>query len=118
MLKKLILISLILFISSCKSDNSMYKWGSYDKSLLNYNKSPMEKEKFALKLQKIIQKSEPSNQVPPGIYAEYGYILLELRKYDEAISYFNKEKTLWPESTKLMDLMIERAKIQNKNTKK
>lgn len=113
-----LLLLLATILSNCASDKSMYNWGNYEKSVHNYNKSPMEKEKFALKLLKIITKGEQNNQVPPGIYAEYAYIMLEIKNYDKAINYFKKEKQLWPESTQLMDIMIKRANLLKKNNKK
>jgi hypothetical protein len=119
MFKKIfILIATILLLSNCRSNDSMYNWGNYERNVHNHNKSPIEKEKFAKNLQKIIKNGEKTNQVPPGIYAEYGYIMLELKNYDKAINYFNKEKKLWPESSKLMNIMIKRTNIQNKNNKK
>ena len=67
--------SVMLLISGC-AEKSMYYWGSYSSSLNNYYKNPGERDKFVEKLQQDIEKAEQKNKVPPGIYAEYGYMML------------------------------------------
>ena len=50
--------------------------------------------------------------MPPGVYADYGF--MQYRKGDKAgaIKFFNLEKNLYPEATALMNKLIERI---NKN---
>ena len=43
---------------------------------------------------------------PPGLYAEYGLLLLQSGEKEQARHYFQLEKTTWPESSKFMDHMI------------
>ena len=87
-----------------------YQWGGYENSLYNHYKNPADQEQFATSLAAIIAKGEGTGTVPPGIYAEYGYVLYSVGRNTEAISYFEKEKKTWPESTLLMDKMIASAK--------
>ena len=47
--------------------------------------------------------------VPPGIYAEYGYLQLQQGNNAQAIALFKQEKALWPEATVFMDHMIKVA---------
>lgn len=54
----------------------------------------------------IEQSEKNGNTVPPGIYAEYGYELYQGKHYQEAIQQFEKEKSLWPESSPLMNRLI------------
>ncbi len=88
---------------------SMYHWGNYEDKLYKYYKNPAEMGKMAESLAIIIEKGEVDGRVPPGIYAEYGYLLLITGKSGEAITYFEKEKMRWPESSILMDKMIALA---------
>ena len=60
-------------------------------------------------LAEVIEEGEAKGSVPPGIYAEYGHVLLDIGKAREAIIYFEKEKNVWPESSMLMDKMIDFA---------
>ena len=94
---------------------TLYQWGNYQPALLAYAKNPGETEKFAERLAEIIRKAEAKNAVPPGLYAEYGYALLSLDRTPEAVEYFAKEQSKWPESAKLMDGVIgrlTRAKVE------
>ena len=102
------LVSLFLF-SGCVP--TYYNWNSYYDALHNYYKNPGEREKFIKVLATIIAKGEKSNKVPPGIYAEYGYMFYETGNYVEAIKYFNKEREKYPESIFFMEKMIRNAKM-------
>ena len=48
-----------------------------------------------------------TRRVAPGLYAEYGYLLMIKNEDSKAKTYFQKEKRSWPESTVLMDKMIK-----------
>ena len=50
----------------------------------------------------------------PGLYAEYGFLLMRRGENARAIEYYNKEKALWPESAVFMDSMIQTAQIADK----
>lgn len=89
---------------------TMYHWGNYESKLYKHYKNPAKVERLAEALAKIIKDGESEDKVPPGIYAEYGYLLLITGHTGEAIPYFEKEKLRWPESTVLMDKMISSAK--------
>jgi hypothetical protein len=54
----------------------------------------------------------------PGLYAEYGFLLMRRGENTRAIKYYTKEKALWPESTVFMDSMIQTAKIADKSSTK
>lgn len=96
-------------LTACSSGpEPLYSWGNYQSALLAYTKNPGETQKFADRLASIIEKAEPKNAVPPGVYAEYGYALLTLDRTPEALEQFGKERERWPESAKLIDGVIRR----------
>lgn len=106
------IILLLVVCSGCGASRK-YMWKNYDSVLYRYYKNPAEKEVFLKSLKKIIDAGEKSNSVPPGLYAEYAYILYEMKKYPEAIVFFEKEKILWPMSSGIMDNMIKKSKAIN-----
>ncbi len=108
MKKRLVLFVVLIFTAGCGA-TSMYHWGGYEGSLYQYYKEPAKSDKFMGNLKKTIARGEKKGNVAPGLYAEYGYILYEKQKYKEAIEYFDKEKTKWPESQLLMEKMINNA---------
>ena len=108
-MKQIIIIgvSLVVF-SGCAP--KVYYWGSYENDLHAYYKSAKETEdheRYMSKLLVLIQRSETNRKpVPPGIHAEYGYALFKIGKNQDAIEYFEKEKSLWSESKPLMEKLI------------
>lgn len=94
-----------LVLASC-APPSQYRWGNYEHALYTYYKEPAELERYAEELTQIIATAGAEGRVPPGIYAEYGYVLWMQGKPNEAIAQFEREKHIWPESTHLMDLLI------------
>lgn len=106
-MKKLAILAILSVTWNC-SGCTKYEWGNYDKCLLSHFKNP-QVNKLETSLEKIAKKAEKSNRVPPGLYAELGFVEYELGKYEEAIRHFKQEKALWPESGLLMDKMILNA---------
>lgn len=98
----------LLSLSACGQSKTLYDWNGYNRELLAYYKSPMEQSIFAEKLYEDIEKAEVTGTVPPGLYAEYGYIVMQMGETDAAIVYFTKERDRWPEARFLMDSVIRR----------
>ena len=117
MLRIMILGVLAGFALSACAPQQMYAWGNYDGGLYSYYENPEKIEELMKTLASTIVNAEESKRVPPGIYAEYGYILLIRNEDDEAISYFKKEKAAWPESIVLMDKMITLTQTKKGRTK-
>jgi hypothetical protein len=103
-----LLIILVLFlISSCAPSTSLYTWGSkkkynYHNASYNYLKVNDEKSIDILKSSyiDIINKQKGTRKtVPPGIYADYGFLLVSLNENEKGIEMLKQEMILYPEST-------------------
>lgn len=99
---------LILFLTGCATPNQKYDWGKYDSSLYSYYKDPSKANELSASLEAVINNSKGA-KVPPGIYAEYGYLQLQQGKNQEAVDSFKQEAAHWPESKVFMDQMIKVA---------
>lgn len=99
------IIGAALMLSACASNNSLYEWGSYQPALISYKKTA-DKAAFEEELRKSIAYGEESGRVPPGMYAELGYLLYEEGNAAEAEEFFAKERSAFPESATLMDKLI------------
>lgn len=102
---------LVLLLTGCQKQGIFY-WGDYSKTYYNEMKNPCDATGAAhLKtLETIIEQSKTKNlAVPPGVHAEYGFIMLQAGKSDVAIVNFEQEKALYPESRLLMDRLISSA---------
>jgi hypothetical protein len=102
-------------LAGCAGTPTKYGWGNYENSLYQYYKDPSKAAELASVLQETIQGAEQSQKpVPPGIYAEYGYMLMQQGKSKDALPFFEKEKAKWPESTYLMDSLIQMSSTNAK----
>jgi hypothetical protein len=90
----------------------MYYWGDYSESLYQTKKHPgpeTQAEHIAV-LEKIIETSKEKNcRMPPGVYAELGYIYAMQNADKKAIELFTLEKQTYPEATLFMDRLIQRS---------
>jgi len=105
-----IYLLLILLIVGCVPPQTMYYWGDYSDTLYKYKKdaTPEMLDIHKTELLDIILKSnEKGLRIPPGINAELGYIYLLQEQYDQAMVYLKKEKSIYPESTKFIDDLLQ-----------
>lgn len=95
----------VLAIAACANPNPpKYNWGNYSAALVALDADPTAAGDYEATLVKII--NDPDGRVPPGIYAEYGYVLQTQGNTSDAIAMYAREKSAWPESAFLMDKMI------------
>jgi hypothetical protein len=116
------LFLLLCLFCGCTS-NSLYEWGNYDQWLYENYKNPKSDEELYVDLTALITEYESRKKpnvkpMAPGLYAEYGFLLMRRGENELAIKYYNKEKALWPESAVFMDSMIQVAQIADKSSQK
>lgn len=98
-------------LGACSGKPTLYEWNGYQAQLLNHYQNPEEVREFADALAGDIEAAEAQDKVPPGLYAEYGYVLLQLGDSGNAVEWFAKERDTWPESAFLMDKVISRLSM-------
>lgn len=90
----------------------MYYWGNYSESLYQTKKHPSPEtlaEHMAV-LERIVETSNEKNcRMPPGVYAELGYLYALRNDHKRAIELFTMEKQTYPEATVFMDRLIQRS---------
>ena len=102
-----LLVVLFLLISSCAPPTSLYTWGSkkkYNYHTASYNYLKISDEESTSKMrasyENIIEKQKGTRKtVPPGIYADYGFLLVSLNETEKGKEMLKKEIQLYPEST-------------------
>ncbi len=117
-MKTKLLVPIIVACSvwGCKSTNSMYDYGEYSESYYAMVKEPTDESNAEWKtaLEKIIQQSQKQAlRVPPGVYANLGYIHLKNGNPEKAVEFFEKEKNLYPEAKIFMDSLIQKTRTKN-----
>ncbi len=104
-----------LLFSGCAArpaKEPMYYYGRYSHNLYTLEKHQTEEALLTHRqgLEIIISEAGTRNlPIPPGIYAELGYIHFKANNHQEAITFFQAEAELYPESKILMDRLIENA---------
>lgn len=111
--KKITLIGACLILFSCCS-KQLYKYGSYDEAAYKHATDLDGKDiKKVLKAYKIIvepnkkkyktQNTKHKNKIPPGLCVDYAQMLLIQGDTIKALSFLDKEITLFPESKTYVD---------------
>lgn len=111
-MKKLFIsgICILMFYSCSTSEKALYSWYNYVDSSYQFNKKqdPKSTEALLKDYQKMEAKQKGTRQiVPPGIYAENGYMLVKSGKTEEGIALLKKEAELYPESKLFIERIIK-----------
>lgn len=113
-IKYLLSATAIILITGCvpQSPKPLYNYGNYSDSYYSYKKNMTPETTLALQnsIEKAIAETDKSEsgRVPPGMYANLGYLYIKAGKRSDAIANFTKEKSIYPESTFFMDRLISR----------
>lgn len=105
----LCVLALVYMAAGCSNSSKLYDWKDYSSTLYSLKKSPDEKSAKAHMemLKSIIDNAEKYHRnVPPGVYCEYGYMLLKTGSSADAKSYLEMEMKTYPESKVFMERLI------------
>lgn len=111
-LMSMLVIAAMVVISGCAAQvtEAGYYWGDYSKTLYTYTKDPSEEslEVHLMELERIVEESaERDLRVPPGIHAEIGYIRSSLGEDAIAMSHYEAEINLYPESRLFLERLTQ-----------
>ncbi|MBL0717336.1 MAG: DUF4810 domain-containing protein [Desulfosarcina sp.] len=107
----LLLLSAFI-VAGCATNKDMYYWGEYEKLIHDTYIKPgsADPQTQIEKLSADLQKSEArGKQAAPGIYAHLGYLYALQGKDSQSKSAFMEELALYPESSVLINGMMNRA---------
>ncbi|MBQ0058089.1 MAG: DUF4810 domain-containing protein [Bacteroidales bacterium] len=97
-----------MFLTSCMAPTSLYSWYDYEETTYQYNKKHTDKlQARVLEQYKKIEKQKGLRKVvPPGLYAERGFLLCKIGQTEEGIAFLKKEIEIYPESSKYISRII------------
>ncbi len=110
MKKSLILFATLTILASCTVQKPLYTWGNYEATSYNYLKKSDKKsvKKLIENYQQIIENQNGSRGVvPPGVYADYGFLLLQEGKKEKGKKMLIKEMALYPESKIFIERILK-----------
>ena len=101
-----------LILGGCATQKNLYNWGSYQPQVYAYLKSDSTSPQAQLnELEKGLQlASSKGEKVPPGYHAHMGLLYLNTGSPDKAVAAWDREKSLFPESTKYINFLMSNMK--------
>ncbi len=108
-----------LLLTGCVSSapKPLYSWENYQEKMYDYVKNGTQEslDNLLKTYQVMIDKQNGSRQtVPPGICADYGYLLYMQGKKEEGLTFLNKEMMLYPESSAFVSRIIKNLENETK----
>jgi len=103
----------LMLLSGC-APQGLYYWGDYEDSLYERYVENGNQQSEAYLRNTFTEATTQQRKVPPGVYADYGFLLFRRGDKAGAIAYFRKEQELYPESQALMNKLIERIEQKDK----
>lgn len=104
-------LSLGLVTSSCQLGHSaLYSWHKYDSTIYSYTRSQTPEQLAALveQYERLIDRQSGMRKMPPpGICAEYGYLLLKTGKREQGLEMLRREIANYPESEAFIARIIK-----------
>ena len=110
MRKIFISIVCVMAMSSCSTQKSLYSWYDSEDASYKYTKRGTEKtlEEAMIQYKKVIEKQKGIRKVvPPGVNAEYGFLLYKAGKKEEGLALLKAEIKAYPESEKFISRIIK-----------
>ena len=108
-------LSPILLISiccaSCTTQQTLYSWSDYERRSFDYVKEDTEKnlDELLESYEKMINQQTGSRKTPPpGVCADYGFLLVKKGKTPEGVQMLKQEIALYPESATFISRIIKK----------
>ena len=99
-----------LSLTSCNTTKTLYSWYNYEDITYQYSKKSTDElqVKVLEQYKKLTDKQKGvRGVVPPGLYAEYGFLLCKTGKKAEGLEFLKQEITLYPESETYISRIIK-----------
>ena len=110
MKKLFISVVCVIAFTSCSTEKSLYSWYDSEDATYTYTKKATDKslEEAMAQYEKVINKQKGVRKtVPPGVNAEYGYLLYKAGKKEQGLALLKAEITAYPESENFITRIIK-----------
>lgn len=113
MKKLFLLVGCVALLASCSTQQPLYSWYDSEDATYTYTKRGTEAAltEAMAQYEKVIKKQNGVRKtVPPGVNAEYGYLLYKAGKKDEGLALLQAEINTYPESEAFISRIIKQLK--------
>ncbi len=117
LLNKAACAAALLLLAGCSSDKprTIYTWGDYQDTVYHYYTHESTPQDQIAALQKLVEQARAANKpVPPGAHAHLGMLYGNTGNSALALSEFNAEKTLYPESAAYINFLLAKKEGEAK----
>ena len=100
----------VIAFTSCATQKSLYTWYDSEDATYKYTKRGTDELliKAMAQYEKVISKQKGIRKVvPPGVNAEYGYLLYKAGKKEEGLALLKAEIKAYPESETFISRIIK-----------
>jgi hypothetical protein len=100
----------VIAFTSCATQKSLYTWYDSEDATYKYTKRGTDEllTKAMAQYEKVISKQKGTRKVvPPGVNAEYGYLLYKAGKKEEGLALLKAEIKAYPESETFISRIIK-----------
>ncbi len=116
MRKLLLLTGCLLLLGACTPQvTTLYNWDKYNETAYKYvkNNTAADEEAMLQAFQRMIDNPTGTRKVPPpGICADYGYMLVKRGKTKEGLDLLKMEVALYPESAVFVERIIKQLESE------
>ena len=113
-MKKLFLSAIVVMaLASCKTQQPLYSWYDSEDATYKYTKRATDATlaNAMAQYEKVVKRQNGTRKtVPPGVNAEYGFLLCKAGKKTEGLALLREETKLYPESEKFISRIIKQLK--------
>jgi len=110
-MRKIIFLAIcVIALSSCQTQTSLYSWYGSEDATYTYTKRGSDETlaKAMAQYEKVLTQQRGARKtVPPGVNAEYGYLLCKAGKKEEGLALLRAEIQAYPESEKFISRIIK-----------
>jgi len=110
-MKKLLIFAIVVMaLASCQTQQTLYSWYDSEDATYKYTKRATDETlaKAMAQYEKVLKKQKGTRKVvPPGVNAEYGYLLCKAGKKTEGLALLREETKLYPESETFISRIIK-----------
>ncbi|HEY6528530.1 MAG TPA: DUF4810 domain-containing protein [Cellvibrionaceae bacterium] len=98
----------LLFLSGCATQPSLYRWGDYDSQVYEHFKNTGSIEQQIAALEKTLSTGNQTQNPAPGIHAHLGLLYAKSGQENLMRKHWELEKALYPESAAYLDFLMYR----------
>jgi hypothetical protein len=113
LLRLVFAVALAMLAAGCAQSSALYRWGDYESLLYDMYIQPGKADvptQIARLTEDITRTQAQGQRVPPGVHAHLGYLYSTQGQLDAAYEQFVTEKSLFPEATHFVDVILGRMK--------